>query len=203
MSNICINTLNAEGTPEQVEGLIQQLSEHFGDGLDINDNFATEEKEYAVLTFSSKRQMPQKELLEVTNSLQDTQGLYIRVVSEEPGEEYSGQAVFSEGKWDFETPQSINAQIHALTVRGIGQIRKIIEEKGTIHVKEDKYWIALYVNGNGDGTSAFIQCIELDTNGKLLMGLDDGISLYEEDLTTNHIIDILSLIHEEHVTYSK
>jgi hypothetical protein len=201
MSNICINTICAEGTSKQVDEFIRQMSETFGSDLDINDNFETEEKAYTSLTLSSSWKMPQKELLEVTGLLPNTKGLYIRVVSEEPAEEYCEQSVFSDGKWSFENPPSINAQIHELTVQGLNQIRRLLQENGKLYtINEDDFWIALYVDNDGYGTSSLINSIELD-NEKISLNLEDGCSLYEDELTTNHVLDILTIIEERHGTF--
>ncbi|MDR1716499.1 MAG: hypothetical protein LBS20_11710 [Prevotella sp.] len=203
MSNICINTINAEGASSQIDELIEKLSETFGDDLDINDNFADEAKSYASLSVNSSWKMPKNQFREITASLSGTPGLYIRIISEEPGEGYFEQSIFTNGQWSFDSIPEINARIHVLTQQGIEFIRKQIQEKGNIHVKEDHFWTALFVGDDGYGTSAMFRSVELESNGKLSVDLDDGTILGEDELTTNHILDLLSLIHEDHVTYSK
>lgn len=198
MSNLCINTLNAEGTPKQVDEFIRQMSETFGDDLDINDKFVVEEIAVASLMVNSSWQMPKKELLEVTSSLPDTNGLYIQMTSVEPAEEYLEQSVFCDGKWSFENPPSINAQIHALTVQGLEQIRQQIREKGNIDLGENCTWVALYINDDGYAECPYFQRVELEDNGKLTVLLSDRHWLYEDDLTTIHVMDLLTLLFEEH-----
>lgn len=198
MGNICINTINAEGTPLQVDELVGKLSGYFEDNLDINDVFATEFKATASLSVCSQCTMPQKDLLEITRSLSDTQNLYIRVTAEEPAEEYFDQSVFTDGKWDFENPPSINSQIHELTLQGLEQIRQYIGENGNIDFGEDCNWTALYINNDGYAECPYFQRVELDENKKLSVLLSDGYWLYEDDLTTVHVMDILSLLFEEH-----
>lgn len=39
MANICYNTIIAEGTPEQVNQFIRQLSDTFDKYLHVDDNF--------------------------------------------------------------------------------------------------------------------------------------------------------------------
>ncbi|MDR1459493.1 MAG: hypothetical protein LBI60_04700 [Bacteroidales bacterium] len=204
MSNICINTLSAEGTSKQMDELIRKMQEVFeADDLDIDDNIVAEEKTYASFILSSSWQMPKKELLEVTNSLSDTEGLHIRMVSEEIGEEYYEHSIFKNGKWSFENPPSINEQIHQLTVQGLEQIRQHLTEKGNIvAIDEDNNWSAYYTNGDGYAESAYYSEIELD-NGKISVLLSDGIWLYEDDLTTIHVMDILTIIAEGHGTYQQ
>ncbi len=197
MSTICMNIINAEGRPEQVKELIEKLSGVFKDDLNIDDEFESGGKSYATLTLSSKWKMPQNELLEVSNSLPDTQGLSIRVTGEEPGEEYFEQSVFREGKWSFENIPSINAQIHALTTQGLEQIRRLINEEGTIDFGEYCTWVALYVNDDGYAECPYYQRVELEDNGKLSALLSDGYRLYEDDLNTVHVMDILTLIEKE------
>jgi hypothetical protein len=191
-----MNTLNAEGRPIQIEELVNKMSGHFGDNLDIIDEFATEDKGYATLSFNSRWQMPQKELLEITHLLSNHEGLYIRVLAEEAGEEYFEQAIFSDGKWTFENPPTINVQIYALTTQGLEQIRQHIKEKGNIDFGEDCTRVALYVNDDGDAECPYFERIELETNDKLSVLLSDGLWLYEDDLTTVHVMDILTLIEE-------
>jgi hypothetical protein len=198
MSNICINTLNAEGTPGQVDELLRKLSDSFGGSFDINDDFATEEKGYATLTLTSKWKMPQKELLEATTSLTDTQGLYIRVTAEEPAEEYFEQAIFSDSKWTFENLPAINTQIHALTTQGIEQIRRHIKENGNTDFGEGCTWVALYINNDGYAECPYFQRIESEADGKLSVLLSDGHWLYEDELTTVHVMDLLTLLFEGH-----
>ncbi len=202
MPNICINTVYAEGTPTQVDELIQKLSDTYDKYLYVVDNFSIDNKAVATLTLRSLWEMPKEALRKITGQIPHTEGLIIRITSEEQGEEYFEKAVFENGQWSFDKQPTINEQIHALTQQGIDLVRRQIQEKGNIHVKEDQLWIALYVDEDGNGTSAFIRSIELEGNGKLSVDLDDGTILSEDDLTTNHILDILSLIKEEHVTYS-
>lgn len=102
MANICMNTLNAEGTPKQIEELKEKLSEAFGYNLVIDDDFAVEEKAYATLSISSCWEVPKKELQEVTRSLSNTENLSMRITGEEPRNEYFERGVFKNSVWNFE-----------------------------------------------------------------------------------------------------
>lgn len=97
----------------------------------------------------------------------------------------------------------INQQIHHLTTQGIGEIRDLVKEKGTYLIDEDKNWIALYVDRDGDATYSNFRTIELEPNGKISVQLDDGIWLYEEELKTDHILDLLTIIEENYGTHQK
>jgi hypothetical protein len=121
---------------------------------------------------------------------------YIKVIAEEPGEEYHAQALFENGAWDFERMPSINTQIHALTVQGIGLIKNRIAQNGNINFGQECDWCALYINHDGYAENPYFRRIELEANGKLSVLLSDAYWLYEDDLTTTHIMDILSLLHE-------
>lgn len=196
MGNVCINTINAEGTPSQVDDLIGRLSACFGKALQVNDIFAIESKATASLSVDYQWRMPQKELLEITCLLSDTQGLYIRVTAEEPGEEYFEQSVFQDGKWTFETPPSINDQILTLTRQGIEQIKKRIKEKGIIDFEDNCNYNAVYINDDGYAECPYFKRIEIEENGKLSVLLSDNFWLYEEVLTPMHIMDMLTLINQ-------
>jgi len=195
MSNICVNTINAEGSPSQMEEFIEKMSTKFEDDLHVDDDFATKETGYATLTLSSKNCMPESELKEVTASLSYTEGLKIRVSSEEPGDEYFAHATYSQGMWSFDSFIDINMQIVALTKQGVSLIKKHIEENGNIDFGEDCNWCALYVNDDGYAECPYFRRIELEDN-KLTVLLSDGYWLYEDDLSTKHIMDIVSLLHD-------
>lgn len=104
----------------------------------------------------------------------------------------------SEDKWDFENPPGINQQIHVLTVRGIDQIRQQIKEKGNIDFGKDCTWCAVYINDDGYAECPYFQGVELEADGKLSVLLSDGRRLYEDGLTTVHVMDLLTLLFEGH-----
>lgn len=203
MANVCINTIDAEGTSSQIDQLIEKLSETFGVDLDINDNFGDDAKSYASLQVNSKWEMPRDKFRDIINALSDSQGLYIRIISEEPGEEYFEQSIFTDGQWSFDNQPTINEQIFALKEEGIQVIRRLLQEKGNIKVKEDVFCPTLYLGDDGYGTSGMILNVELDAKGILSVYLDDETTLSEYELITGNVMDILSLIHEDHVTYHK
>lgn len=196
MGNVCINTVYAEGTPSQVDDLIGRLSACFGKTLQVNDIFAIESKATASLSVDSQWKMPQKELLKITCLLSDTQGLYIRVTAEEPGEEYFEQSVFQDGKWTFETPPTINEQILTLTRQGIERIKKRIREKGCIDFGDNCNYNAVYIDDDGYAENPYYERIEIEESGKISVLLTDGFWLFEEDLTPIHIMDMLTLINQ-------
>lgn len=201
MSNICNNTINAEGTPSQIDEFIQRLTDTYDKYLHVDDKFSIEDKTSATLTIKSLWKIPKETLIKITSLLPDTEGLYIRITSEEPGEEYFEKAVFQNGRWSFDSIPDINAQIHALTQQGIGLIKKRIEETGNIDFGEDCTYVALYINDDGYAECPYFRRIELESNNKLTVLLSDDVWLYEDDLTAVHIMDILTLIEEGHVTY--
>ena len=272
MSNICINTLNAEGTKKQVDLLKERISDEFGGSVDICDELGNEEKMTLILSFCSRWEIPKNEMREITDSMPDTHGLYIRITGEEAGEGYFEQSIFRNGQWNFDIQEKkliyvfpsdsfdrdealewvhekhyeeklaeliaserilvynpeefceacnhrdisdmwnhwlvfntediptndINAQIHALTEQGINQIKKYIEEKGNIDFGEECTWVALYINDDGYAECPYFERVELEANGKLSVLLSDGIWLYEDQLSTAHIMDLLTLIDKEY-----
>lgn len=162
-----------------------------------------DDKATATLTLRSLWDMPKDTLLKLTGKLSDTEGLVIRITSEEVGEEYFEKAAFENGRWTFDSIPDINTRIFALKEEGIQVIRRLLQEKGNIKVKEDVFCPTLYLGDDGYGTSGMILNVELDAKGILSVYLDDEITLSEYELITGNVMDILSLIHEDHVTYHK
>lgn len=93
---------------------------------------------------------------------------------------------------------SINSQVHELISQGIEEIKEHLTTHGDINdlFARDILWTAVYFNGGGDAFNASYDNIYIDTEGELFIELADGVTLYEEDLSPNHVLDILSLIEE-------
>lgn len=97
----------------------------------------------------------------------------------------------------------INKKIHALTTEGLTAIREYLTENGSLeNIEEDNLWIAFFTALDGNGDSSHYSEIELDESGEITVGLTNGLWLYEDNLTTNHVMDILTIIEERH-GYSK
>ena len=88
----------------------------------------------------------------------------------------------------------ISMQIHHLTGEAIKEIKRHLTENGEIEdISGDETWTATYINDDGFAESAYYQSITIDRD-KLFVDLSDGWCLYEDDLTTNHVLDIISII---------
>ena len=88
----------------------------------------------------------------------------------------------------------ISMQIHHLTGEAIKEIKRHLTENGAIEdISGDELWTAAYVNDDGEGEAAHYQSITIDQD-KLFVDLADGMCLYEDELTTNHVLDIMSII---------
>lgn len=100
MANICDNRIIITGKRDIVHPLVVKLNEAFDfyDCLDI-DYDHLEEDESIDTNFSSSWSFPKKEMEEIIDSLESTEGLYIRVVSDEHAGEYCEQHIFNCGKW--------------------------------------------------------------------------------------------------------
>lgn len=197
MPNICLNQIYATGAPLLIEELREKLCEIFGDRINLNDDFATEEVADINLTLESDYRMPQKELKQVTSSMSDTKNLSIRILSDEPGEEYYEQAIFRNSQWSFDINPTINEQINALKKLGIEKIKEHILHNGEINLGDKCNYSALYVDDDGYGQLSYYQCTEIDPDDKLTVMLTDGLWLYEEDLTILNVMDLLTIIEEK------
>jgi len=197
MGNLCTNTLRASGTKQQIDALVAILRGNYEPELLIMDyDDSNPIQTVCELGFYSSSMFPEELFGKFTTSLTEKSSLYIRVLSDEPATRYCRQSIYEHGKWDFENPPSINAQIHALTKQGKEQIKKHIRENGNIDFGDDCNWCALYVNDDGYAELAYFRRIELEPNGNICLILSDGYGFYEDQLTTNHIMDILSLLDE-------
>ena len=103
MANICTNKITINGGKAVVHQLLVKLSEEqsldFFGGLDTDPDRLDDESDIEEY-FDSKWRFPSEELHRVTDSLDSTEGLYIRVVSDECGMEYLEQNIFRDGKWE-------------------------------------------------------------------------------------------------------
>ncbi|GAB6119642.1 hypothetical protein [Dysgonomonas termitidis] len=203
-----INQLWATGNSSQINMLLIRLLEQFRNKQfavsDLVHNMIADPTSTLKLSYLSTGGFPEEKFQWITSSMLDTAGLNIRVMNDEIACGYKKEYLFRDGKWCFENPPGINAQIHQLTQQGLDKIREYLKENGRLYtLNEDDFWIALYVDNHGDGTSSLISSIKLEHDEKVSLNLEDGYSLYEEDLTTNHVLDILTIIEEGHGTYSK
>lgn len=94
----------------------------------------------------------------------------------------------------------ISVQIHQLTGEAIGQIRDYIKENGTIDdltAGKDIDFIGIYFDNADYPNFGHYEKIELK-DGQIVVSLegDESVTLYENDLTTNHVLDILNIIEE-------
>lgn len=93
---------------------------------------------------------------------------------------------------------SINSQVNTLISQGIEEIKGYLKTHGDITdlVDRDIWWTAVCFDNDGEAGSDMYDRIYVDTDGKLTTDLQDGFTIYEDELTPNHVLDILSIIEE-------
>lgn len=196
MFDKCYNRCTAIGTKEQIHNLQSKLNEVFGKNFVINNNTSNEKGSCLVFTVESFKIMPEQDLKMLTIRLHDIKQLYIKVESQNIAALYFANAIFSYGLWSFEPMPNINAKIIELKKQGIEYIKKRVEEHGNIDFGEDCNYSAIYVNDDGYAECPYYQRIELEDDGQIAILLTDGIWLYENELTPNHIMDLLNQLEE-------
>lgn len=97
-----------------------------------------------------------------------------------------------------------NVKIHELTTQAIEEIRLHLKEHGDIEKIElyEKHTTA-YFDDADNAVSADYSIIQLGDNGSIFVMLTDEHWLLENDLTTNHVLDIFNIINDGHGTYPK
>lgn len=101
MANICENRLSATGTVDQLDKLSNLIKMEFE--IYSEDFIENDQNNQLELYFDSKWTFPEGEFKKITGALPDTNGLCIRVVSDEPAMNYLQQSIFQDGKWSYET----------------------------------------------------------------------------------------------------
>lgn len=190
MGHLCSNYLIATGTDEQLE----MLKAKIGDMYEIVD---TEFETELEIWFDTNFRFPHDQFRAFTQSFQSTEGLYIRVASDEHTTEYLEQSIFTDGLWNFDNKPTINALIHELTAKGLDKIRKkLAANNNRINVSDNTDWTVLYTDIKGYGQSAFLEALRLETGNTITLILSNGVRLVEDEITTNHVLDILSIIDD-------
>ncbi len=87
-------------------------------------------------------------------------------------------------------------------------LRKHLKEKGNLTGLDEgdddsRKYTALYIDRDGEAQAAFYREVEVSDDNRLYFGLSDGHTLYQEDITFIHIMDIFYLIQNECGTYVK
>lgn len=195
MNDTCYNRLTAIGTSAQIKNIQMKLHEVFGKNCVVNSNTGNDKGVCLVCTVTSIKTMPQQDLKRLTIRLHDTENLYIKVESQNISVPYFDNAIFSYGLWSFEPMPAINAKVNELKEQGISYIKKQIEEHGNIDFNEDCNYSALYINNDGFAQCPYYMRVQLDTYGKINVLLTDGYWLNEDQLTPNHVMDILAQLN--------
>lgn len=191
MGHLCSNYLIATGTDEQLE----MLKAKIGDMYEIVD---TEFETELEIWFDSNFRFPHDQFRAFTQSFQSTEGLYIRVASDEHSTEYLEQSIFSDGSWNFDNKPTINALIHELTSEGLDKIRKkLAANNNKINVSDNIHWTVLYTDIKGKGQSAFLEALKLEIGNAITLILSNGVRLVEDEITTNHVLDILYYLFDK------
>lgn len=96
MANICNNKMYVSSPNKESLQQIQEFMENWG--MDsILEDIDEETLEYY---FDSNWNFPEKDMQKMTDSIKDTEDLYIRVLSIEEGNYYAEYNVFENGCWN-------------------------------------------------------------------------------------------------------
>jgi hypothetical protein len=94
MANICENTMYVSSPNKESLQQIHEFMNNWGNAiLEEIDDISFE------YYFDSRRDFPKKEMQKMTNSIKDTKGLHIRVLSIKECNYYAAYNVFEDGVW--------------------------------------------------------------------------------------------------------
>lgn len=85
-------------------------------------------------------------------------------------------------------------------------LRRYLREKGNLTEldagdDDSRKHTALYTGRDGEPRAAFYREVEASADNRLYIGLSDGHTLYQEDITIINILDIMNLIQSGIGTY--
>ncbi len=186
-----------QGTFNQIRLLQIKIKDIFGAYVTITNSSLGEPFGNFTFNLQTTEVIPQIRLKTLTGNVRDNKHLYIKIEAQEQGENLPQSAKFSYGLWSFEPVPDINAQIHQLIDKGIGYIKKHLEEKGNVYFVEECNYKPLYINDDGHVQSLYYQLVELVNNDVLTIHLTDGTLLFENQLTPNHVMDIITQLFEQ------
>lgn len=191
-----MNTLCAFGSKAQMESLCKKIEEVFAESdfkcLELISDIADDES-FFKLTFKTINDVIQSHLKDITDSMV-TDGLDIRIVSDDDIMECVEQFIFKKRKWNFENPPTIQDQLNDLLRQAKRKIKAFLSEKGSICNLEETEKIPLLIfylhQENG---YSYLSDITLE-DGQLCVALTNGINLEEGDLKVNDIFNLLDLV---------
>lgn len=95
MANICSNEMYVESPNKETLNTIREYMDNWGNAIvEEIDECSCE------YYFYSRWDFPKSSMEEMTNSIKDTEGLYIRVLSVEKWNYYCAFNVFENGAWE-------------------------------------------------------------------------------------------------------
>lgn len=196
MINKCINIITVRGTQSIASDFSYKADDVLCNGILHNDAMGNVEKYHKTFTVYTYMQMPKMELIAITRSMADTKGLVVRVVSDEPWNDYYEIAEFKDGAWNFESVDNIEKESQKINILGFELIRKLLSVCGTIDLSGLAWTIDYYDKQEEERISDKYRRLELTKSGKLCVVTEEKVRLYEEDLNSCHITDILWLINK-------
>lgn len=196
MVNKCINIITVRGTYDTADDFYEKAHDVLCNGILHNDAMGNVEKYHITFTVYTYLQMPKMELIAITRSMADTKGLVVHVVSDEPWNDYYEIAEFKDGAWNFESADDVKKESGKINILGFELIRKLLTVSGTIDLSGLGWTIDYYDRQEKERLTDKYRRLELTKSGKLCVVTEEKVRLYEEDMNTCHIADILWLINK-------
>jgi len=96
------------------------------------------------------------------------------------------------------------SQINDLLVQDLEEIRTHLRASGSIkHIDLHEAYTAFYKDENGKAKASDFTSIRIDNADKLSISLEDGHTILEQHFTLTEIINIFSVLQEDHGIYYK
>lgn len=206
MTTICKHSFDAfDNSPHsraRADMMIDTLKKICDDSFEVVYNVSSDVIHHTYIIFSCPMNMLQSKLLAVTDALSFANGLYIEVFSRIPnkdgiaGKDTFIQSYYKNKLWSFCDTSVIVTQVEQLRLQGLDIIRRHIQQHGGIYVPDtDVSFPAVYFDHDGYAATSPYSKIQLAA-GKIVVDLEDGAGLTEDDLSITHVLQIFQFIKQ-------